>query len=62
MHIVDAQVNQLTQYKLGVHFGLGDLIEVKSPTTGAISTARITEHIRSHDSSGEKAYPTITIE
>ncbi len=62
MHIVDAQVNQLTQYKLGVDFGLGDLIEVKSPTTGEISVARITEYIRSHDSSGEKAYPTITIE
>jgi hypothetical protein len=62
MHIVDAQVNQFTQYKLGVHYGLGDLIELKSPTTGEISTARITEHIRSYDSSGSKAYPTIEIE
>jgi hypothetical protein len=62
MHIVDAQVNQFTTYKLGVDYGLGDLIEVKSPTSGAISVARIMEHIRSYDSTGSKAYPTITIE
>jgi hypothetical protein len=62
MYIVDAQVNQLTAYKLGIHFWLGDLIELVSPTTGEISTARITEHIRSDDSTGERAYPTIEVE
>jgi hypothetical protein len=62
IHIVDAQVNQLTTYKLGVDFWLGDLIEIESPTTGEISIARITEHIRSHDSTGERAYPTIEVE
>lgn len=62
IHIVDAQVNQLTTYKLGVDFWLGDLIELVSPTTGEISIARVTEHIRSDDSTGERAYPTIEIE
>lgn len=61
-HIVDAQILSLINYKFGIDYGLGDIIEYESAITGAISKARVTEYIRSHDSSGEKAYPTIVIE
>jgi hypothetical protein len=61
VHIVDGQINSLANYKFGVDYGLGDLIELES-YMGATSKARITEYIRSHDSSGEKAYPTVVVE
>lgn len=62
IHIVDAQMLALVNYKFGVDYGLGDIIEYESAITGELSKARVTEYIRSHDSSGEKAYPTIVIE
>jgi hypothetical protein len=61
LHIFDAQINSALKYKFGVDYWLGDLIELES-LTGELSTARITEHIRSHDSLGEKAYPTVVVE
>lgn len=57
---VDGQTSPNNDYKFGIHYGLGDLIELMS-FTGSISKARITEYIRSHDESGEKAYPTISV-
>jgi hypothetical protein len=61
LHIVDAQVTALTNYKFGIDYRLGDVIEYES-IMGTIANARITEYIRSHDSQGERAYPTIVIE
>jgi hypothetical protein len=60
-HMVDGQINSLINYKFGIDYYLGDIVEFES-ATGAISNARVTEYIRSHDSSGEKAYPTIVVE
>lgn len=62
LHIVDAKMNSFANYKFGVDYGLGDIIEYESSTSGVITNARVTEYIRSHDSSGEKAYPTIVVE
>jgi hypothetical protein len=57
---VDGEIVPESQFKYGVHYNLGDIIEVEG-NTGVIQPARITEYIRSQDESGEKAYPTVTI-
>ena len=57
---VDGEIVPDNQFKYGVHYNLGDVIEVQG-NTGVVQTARITEYIRSQDDSGEKAYPTVAM-
>jgi hypothetical protein len=57
---VDGEIVPEAQFKYGVHYNLGDIIEVEG-NTGIVQTARITEYIRSQDSAGEKAYPTVSM-
>jgi Siphovirus ReqiPepy6 Gp37-like protein len=57
---VDGEIVPDSQFKYGAHYNLGDLIEVEG-NTGVTQAARITEYIRSHDSAGEKEYPTVTM-
>jgi hypothetical protein len=57
---IDGQTSPSNDYKFGVDYGLGDLIELQG-LTGTISKARITEYIRSQDQSGEREYPTIAV-
>ena len=56
---VDGEIVPDNQFKYGIHYNLGDIIEVEG-NTGNVQKARVTEYIRSQDSSGEKAYPTVT--
>jgi hypothetical protein len=56
---VDGEIVPDSQFKYGLHYNLGDIIEVEGDT-GTIQKSRITEYIRSHDNNGEKAYPTVT--
>jgi len=60
IHAIDGQTSPISDYKYGVHYGLGDMIELEG-VTGAISKAQVTEYIRSHDQTGEKEYPTIAV-
>ena len=57
---VDGEIVPDSQFKYGVHYNLGDVIEVEG-NTGVIQTARITEYIRAQDSGGERAYPTVSM-
>lgn len=57
---VDGEIVPESQVKYGVHYNLGDLIEVQG-NTGAVQIARVTEYIQSQDETGEKAYPTLDI-
>jgi hypothetical protein len=57
---IDGQSSPTSDYKFGVHYGLGDIIELEG-LTGLISKARVTEYIRSQDKTGEKEYPTISV-
>jgi hypothetical protein len=61
-HIIDAQITSLNNYIFGVDYWLGDIVDFESAITAARTPARVTEYIRSHDSTGEKAYPTIVVE
>lgn len=58
---IDGQTSPINDYKYGVHYGLGDIIELEG-LTHLISRARVTEYIRSHDENGAKEYPTISVE
>lgn len=55
---VDGEIVPDSQFQYGADYNLGDIIEVEGDT-GTIQPSRITEYIRSHDNSGEKAYPTV---
>lgn len=56
---VDGEIVPDSQFRYGVHYNLGDIIEVEGHT-GTIQIAQVTEYIRSQDSNGTKAYPTVT--
>ena len=56
---VDGQIVPENQFQYGIHYNLGDIVEVEG-NTGTIQDARVTEYIRSQDSSGEKSYPTLS--
>ncbi len=57
---VDGEIVPDNQFQYGTHYNLGDIVEVEG-NTGTVQTARVTEYIRSQDSSGEKAYPTVSV-
>ena len=57
---VDGEIVPDNQFKYGVHYNLGDLIEVQG-NSEIVSIARITEYIRAQDEAGERAYPTVAM-
>ena len=57
---VDGELVPTSQFKYGVHYSLGDIIEVEG-NSGVTQHARITEYIRSQSEAGEKAYPTVAM-
>lgn len=57
--IVDGEVVPQGDYQFGVHYGLGDIIELDSGVER--QNAQVTEYIRSQDSTGEREYPTISV-
>lgn len=57
---VDGEIVPESQLKYGIHYNLGDIIEVQG-NSGTVQAARVTEYIRAKDSTGEKAYPTVTV-
>jgi hypothetical protein len=58
--LVDGEVVPQPQYKYGVNYKLGDLIELVG-SDGGVQKAQVTEYIRSKDATGEKAYPTVSV-
>lgn len=57
---VDGEIVPDNQFQYGVHYNLGDIIEVEG-NSGVVQTARITEYIRSQNNAGEKEYPTVSM-
>lgn len=57
---VDGEIVPDSQFKYGIHYNLGDIIEVQG-NSGVIQTARVTEYIRAQDAGGETAYPTVAM-
>lgn len=57
----DGEVSQFGDYKYGVDYELGDLVEMRS-SEGVTTNMRVTEQIFVSDSEGERSYPTLTID
>lgn len=60
VQLVDGEIVPNKQVRYGAHYFLGDVVEVIG-NSGALQPARITEYIRSQDSAGERAYPTLSM-
>lgn len=58
VNAVDGEIVPLLQFQYGIDYTLGDIIEVQG-NNGVTQSSRIVEYIRSQDSSGERAYPTV---
>lgn len=54
----DGEIDQNSEYKYGIHYFLGDLVEQRS-SDGAANYMRVTEQIFSSDVNGDKSYPTL---
>lgn len=56
----DGEVTQRSQYKYGVDYQLGDLVE-EVGEDGMTSIVRVTEQIFASDAEGDRSYPTLSI-
>jgi hypothetical protein len=56
----DGEIGQHSQYKYGIDYNLGDVIEMRN-TDGVINNMRITEQIFVSDREGERSYPTLML-
>jgi Siphovirus ReqiPepy6 Gp37-like protein len=57
---VDGEIVPTNQFKYGVHYNLGDVIEVQG-LSEIVQTSRVVEYIRAQDEAGERAYPTVAM-
>jgi hypothetical protein len=55
----DGEVTQRTQYKYGIDYQLGDLVEMRGKD-GISAVVRVTEQIFTSDAEGDKSYPTLS--
>lgn len=60
MKAVDGEIVPTNQFKYGVDYNLGDIIEVQG-NSDIIQKSRVTEYIRTHDEAGERSYPTVAM-
>lgn len=58
---LDGEISQLSSYKYGVHYFLGDLVEMRNDD-GASNNMRVTEQIFVSDHEGERSYPTLELD
>lgn len=56
----DGEHSTTSGYKYGVHYHLGDLVEMQN-ADGALNNMRVTEQIFSSDEQGDRSYPTLAI-
>lgn len=56
----DGEISQNSQYKYGVHYQLGDLVEMRNGD-GITNNMRVTEQIFVSDHEGIRSYPTLSM-
>jgi hypothetical protein len=59
--VFDGEVSQTSDYKYGLHYNLGDLVETRN-NEGFTNFMRVTEQIFVSDGEGDRSYPTLTID
>lgn len=57
-YLMDGEVNQYSQFKYGVDYNLGDLVDMRDADNN-VFYKRITEQIFVCDENGERSYPTL---
>jgi hypothetical protein len=57
----DGEISHSSQYKYGVDYNLGDLVELQNED-GAMSDMRVTEQIFVSDPNGDRSYPTLVVD
>lgn len=57
---LDGEISQNSQYKYGVDYNLGDLVELRN-TDSITNVMRVEEQIFVSDNEGKRSYPTLTI-
>lgn len=57
----DGELNQDSNYKYGVDYQMGDLVELRN-IDGVITYKRVTEQIFVDDNQGERSYPTLSMD
>ena len=58
---LDGEISQTSEYKYGVDYHLGDVVEVRG-SNGLANHMRVTEQIFVSDENGDRSYPTLTLE
>lgn len=61
MSYFDGELNQTSEYKYGVDYQVGDLVELRN-VDGVVTYKRVTEQIFVSDSQGDRSYPTLTLD
>lgn len=59
--LFDGELNEYSDYKYGVDYDVGDLVEMRNKD-GIISYKRVTEQIFVSDKTGERSYPTLSLD
>lgn len=57
----DGEISQADQYTYGLHYELGDLVEMQSGF-GVTNNMRVTEQIFVSDENGSRSYPTLSVD
>ena len=57
--LFDGELGEHVEYTYGVHYGLGDLVEMRD-TDGVTTRQRVTEQIFVADAEGDRSYPTLS--
>jgi hypothetical protein len=60
VRLTDGQLVPQNAFVYGTDYFLGDVIELRGPNS-SVQKARVTEYIRSKDSTGENDYPTLSV-
>lgn len=60
VRMLDGQLVPQNAFVYGTDYSLGDVIDLRG-TTSIAQKARVTEYIRAQDSTGERAYPTLSV-
>lgn len=56
----DGEISQYSQYRYGIDYNLGDLVELRS-SNGVTNDMQVTEQIFVSDREGERSYPTLAL-
>jgi hypothetical protein len=59
--LFDGEIDQNSAYQYGRDYNLGDMVEVRN-TDGITNVMRVTEQIFVSDGTGQRSYPTLTLE